>query len=120
MEDLLEEGWWPILPSTVTVRRWAFNQGGGFAEDYKGASGFENTELGFLLRERGDFAFGPEPLVNYRLGPMVERMRKYAPGFELFAERVSKRYGEAGVRLARGSAGLYHWLLTVKGLRCLE
>jgi glycosyltransferase involved in cell wall biosynthesis len=120
MEDLLEEGWWPILPSTVTVRRWAFNQVGGFAEDYKGAAGFEDTELWFLLRELGDFAFVPEPLVNYRLGPMVERMRKYAPGFELFAERVRKRYGEAGARLARRSAALYHWLLTVKGLRCLE
>jgi glycosyltransferase involved in cell wall biosynthesis len=120
MEELLEEGWWPILPSTVTIRRWVFDRVGGFAEEYKGASGFEDTELWFLLRELGDFAFVPEPLVKYRLGPMVERMRKYAPGFGLFAERVRKRYGEAGARLTRRSAALYHWLLTVKGLRCLE
>jgi glycosyltransferase involved in cell wall biosynthesis len=120
MEELLEEGWWPILPSTVTIRRWVFDRVGGFAEDYKGASGFEDTELWFLLRELGDFAFVPEPLVNYRLTPMVERMRKYAPGFGLFAERMRKRYSEAGVRLARRSAALYRWLLTVKGLRCLE
>src|SRR6266851_5545135 len=120
MEDLLEEGWWPILPSTVTIRRWAFNQVGGFAEGYKGASGFEDTELWFLLRELGDFAFVPEPLVNYRLSPMVGRMRQYAPGFGLFAERMRKRYGEAGDKLARRCAALYHWLLTVKGLRCLE
>src|SRR4029077_21148193 len=59
-------------------------------------------------------------LVSYRLSPMVGRMRKYAPGFGLFAERMRKRYGEAGARLARRSAALYHWLLTVKGLRCLE
>ncbi|HZZ07737.1 MAG TPA: glycosyltransferase family 2 protein [Candidatus Binataceae bacterium] len=120
MEELLEEGWWPILPSTVTIRRWVFDRVGGFAEEYKGASGFEDTELWFLLRELGDFAFVPEPLVNYRLSPMVGRMRKYAPGFGLFAERMRKRYGEAGARLARRSAALYHWLLTVKGLRCLE
>ena len=120
MEDLLEEGWWPILPSSVTIRRWVFDRVGGFAEEYKGAAGFEDTELWFLLRELGDFAFVPEPLVNYRLDPMVERLRKYAPGFRLFADRMRKRYGEPGDKLARRSAGLYHWLLTVKGLRCLE
>lgn len=120
MEDLLEEGWWPILPSTVTMHRWAFNRVGGFAEEYKGASGFEDTELWFLLREFGDFAFVPEPLVNYRLAPMVERMRKYAPGFRLFGKRLRRRYGEPGEKLARRCAALYHWLLTVKGLRCLE
>ena len=120
MEDLLEEGWWPILPSSVTIRRWVFDRVGGFAEEYKSAAGFEDTELWFLLRELGDFAFVPEPLVNYRLDPMVERMRKYAPGFGLFAARMRKRYGEPGDKLARRCAALYHWLLTVKGLRCLE
>ena len=120
MEDLLEEGWWPILPSSVTIRRWVFDRVGGFAEEYKGAAGFEDTELWFLLRELGDFAFVPEPLVNYRLAPIVERMRKYAPGFGLFAARMRKRYGEPGDKLARRCAALYHWLLTVKGLRCLE
>jgi glycosyltransferase involved in cell wall biosynthesis len=120
LEDLLEEGWWPILPSSVTIHRWAFNRVGGFAEEYKGAAGFEDTELWFLLRELGDFAFVAEPLVNYRLAPIVERMRKYAPGFGLFARRVRRRYGEPGDKLARRCAALYHWLLTVKGLRCLE
>jgi glycosyltransferase involved in cell wall biosynthesis len=120
MEDLLEEGWWPIMPSSVTIRRWVFDRVGGFAEEYKSAAGFEDTELWFLLRELGDFAFVPEPLVNYRLAPMVERMRKYAPGFGLFAARMRKRYGEPGDKLARRSAALYHWLLTVKGIRCLE
>jgi glycosyltransferase involved in cell wall biosynthesis len=120
MEDLLEEGWWPILPSSVTIRRWVFDRAGGFSEEYKSAAGFEDTELWFLLREMGDFAFVPEPLVNYRLAPIVERMRKYAPGFGRFAARMRKRYGESGDKLARRSAALYHWLLTVKGLRCLE
>ena len=120
MEDLLEEGWWPILPSTVTIHRWAFNRVGGVAEENKGAAGFEDTELWFLLRELGDFAFISEPLVNYRLAPMVERMHKYEPGFRMFAARMRKRYGEPGDKLARRCAALYHWLLTVKGLRCLE
>jgi hypothetical protein len=116
----MEEGGWPILPSTVTIHRWAFNRVGGFAEDYKGASGFEDTELWFLLRELGDFAFVPEPLVHYRLTPFVERMRKYAPGFGIFTQRMRRRYGEPGDRLARRSAALYRWLLTVKGLHSLQ
>jgi hypothetical protein len=62
----------------------------------------------------------PEPMVNYRLDSMVKRMRKYAPGFGLFAARMRKRYGDPGDRLVRRSAALYRWLLTVKGLRCLE
>ncbi len=120
MEDLLEEGWWPILPSTVTIHRWAFNRAGGFAEEFRGASGFEDTEMWFMLREIGDFAYVPEPLVQYRLAPFVERMRKYAPGFGLFAARMRGRYGPAGDRLIRRCAVLYRWLLTVKGLQSLK
>src|SRR6185437_16886970 len=40
MEDLLQEGWWPILPSTVTIHRWAFNRVGGQTEEFRGAGGF--------------------------------------------------------------------------------
>ncbi|MGH7914590.1 MAG: glycosyltransferase family 2 protein [Candidatus Binataceae bacterium] len=120
MEDLLEEGWWPILPSSVTIRRWVFDRVGGQTEQFRGAGGFDDTELWFLLREMGDFAFVPEPLVRYRLTPFVERMLKYSPGFGLFAARMRKRYGEPGDRLARRCAALYRWLLTVKGLRSLE
>lgn len=120
MEDLLEEGWWPILPSTVTIHRWAFNRAGGFAEEFRGASGFEDTEMWFMLREIGDFAYVPEPLAQYRLAPFVERMRKYAPGFGLFAARMRGRYGPAGDKMVRRCAGLYRWLLTVKGLQCLK
>jgi hypothetical protein len=120
MKDLLEEGWWPILPSSVTIHRWAYNRVGGQTEEYRGAGGFDDTELWFLLRELGDFAFVPEPLTRYRLTPFVDRMCKYAPGFGVFAQRMRKRYGEPGVSMVRRSAALYHWLLTVKGLRCLE
>jgi len=120
MENLMEEGGWPILPSTVTMRRWVFDRVGGQAEEFRGAGGFDDADLWFLLRELGDFAFVPEPLARYRLTPFVERMRKYAPGFRVFTQRMRKRYGEPGDRMVRRSAALYRWLLTVKGLRCLE
>lgn len=120
MENLMEEGGWPILPSTVTIRRWVFDRVGGQAEEFRGAGGFDDADLWFLLRELGDFAFVPEPLARYRLTPFVERMRKYAPGFHVFTQRMRKRYGEQGDRMVRRSAALYRWLLTVKGLSCLE
>src|SRR5581483_4807928 len=120
LTDLLKEGWWPILPSTVTVQRRALRRVRGFAEGFQGASGFEDTEVWFRLRELGDFIFVPEPLVQYRLSPFVERMRKYAPGFRLFARRIRKRYGLAGEKLILRCAALYRWLLTVKGLQCLQ
>ena len=120
MENLMEEGGWPILPSTVTIRRWVFDRVGGQAEEFHGSGGFDDADLWFLLRELGDFAFVPEPLARYRLTPFVERMRKYAPGFHVFARRMRKRYGDPGDRMVRRSAALYRWLLTVKGLRCLE
>lgn len=118
--DELLEGWWPILPSTVLIDRAAFNRVGGFTEDYRGASGFEDSELWMLLRQQGEFVCVPEPVVLYRLTPFVERMRKYAPGFGLFRQRMRERYGADGETLGLRCAALYRWMLTVKGLRCLE
>jgi glycosyltransferase involved in cell wall biosynthesis len=118
--DELLEGWWPILPSTVLIDRAAFNKVGGFTEDYRGAAGFEDAELWMLLRKQGEFVCVPEPVVLYRLTPFVERMRKYAPGFGLFRQRMRERYGSDGETLGLRCAALYRWMLTVKGLRCLE
>lgn len=120
MENLLDEGWWPILPSTVIIHRWAFKRAGGFGKGFRGASGFEDTEFWFLLREFTDFVFVPEPLVQYRLAPFLERMRKYAPGFRLFARHLRRRYGVRGDHAVRRCAALYRWLLTVKGLRSVQ
>jgi glycosyltransferase involved in cell wall biosynthesis len=118
-EELLE-GWWPILPSTVLIDRAEFNKVGGFTEEYHGASGFEDSELWMSLRQRGEFVCVPEPVVLYRLTPFVERMRKYAPGFGLFRRRMRERYGADGETLGLRCGALYRWMLTVKGLRCLE
>lgn len=117
--DEMLEGWWPILPSTVTMRRRAFEPCGGFREEYRSASGFEDTFLFMMAREQGPFEYVPEPLIRYRVAPFVERMSKYAPGFRRFARGVRARYGAAGDRLVRQSVELWSRMLVYRGLEAL-
>ncbi len=116
MEELLDR-WWPILPSTVTMRRETFETCNGFWEQFKGANGFEDTWLWLLARERGRFDYVGEPLVVYRLTPFVERMRRYAPGFGVFARQMRRRWGAAGEAYIRRNAKALAWLLTLRGIR---
>ena len=44
MDELLHE-WWPILPSTVAIRRDAFERCGRFCEEFRGAAGHEDVRL---------------------------------------------------------------------------
>ncbi len=118
MDEMLE-GWWPILPSAVTMRRRTFESCGGFCEEYRSASGFEDTYLFMMARERGPFEYLPEPLIRYSVVPFVERMSKYAPGFKRFARDVRARYGAAGDRLVRQSAELWSRMLVYRGLEAL-
>ncbi|HVA68506.1 MAG TPA: glycosyltransferase [Candidatus Binataceae bacterium] len=118
--DELMEGWWPILPSAVTMRRSTFDECGGFRATFKSAAGFEDTYMWLLARERGEFAYVNEALMMYHLTPFVERMRKYAPGFKEFAKLVRHRYGERGQRLVNRNLEVYVWLLTMRGMRYLR
>ena len=121
MEDLLEEGWWPIIPSSVTIRRWVFDRVGGFRPRNTRAQPASTTpSFWFLLRELGDFAFVPEPLVNYRLDSDRRADAQVYAGL-----RPVRRTHAQALRRARRQAraalrGALSWLLTVKGLRCLE
>jgi len=119
MEEMLRQ-WWPILPSTVTMRRATFERCGGFCEEFKGAGGFDDIYLWMMAREHGQFHFVAEPLVRYRLTPFTERMRKYAPGFRIFASHVRQHWGTRGAALIRRSARSYAWLLTMRAARHLS
>lgn len=106
MADLLR-GWWPIFPSATTVRRSALLEVGGFPEEFRGASGYEDTYCWLLLREKGPFCFIPEALVRYRLLPYFRRMEKYQPGYKRFARLVRKRYGPAGDELINRTSRVF-------------
>jgi len=92
--------WWPILTSTVVMRRKVFDLCGGFHEAFKSA-GYEDPYLWLLAREHGDFVYIREPLVVYRIEPDLERLRKYAGGCATFVRLVRERYGARGTALAR-------------------
>ncbi len=98
MEELLTR-WWPILTSTVVMRRDTFSRCGGFNEEFRSA-GYEDPYLWLLAREHGAFVYVDEPLVLYRAETALERMEKYKPGCAIFARLVRQRYGAAGRRLA--------------------
>ena len=105
MEELLTR-WWPILTSAAVMRRSAFERAGGFDESFT-RPGFEDPYMWLVMREQGDFAYVPQPLVRYRTTPPMERMLKYAKGYRIFGRLVSERYGEAGRRLIRESSNAF-------------
>ncbi|MGA2411993.1 MAG: glycosyltransferase [Candidatus Binataceae bacterium] len=119
MDDLLRQ-WWPIIPSTVAVRRDTFIASGGFDEEFRGASGYEDAFLWLLMRERGPFAYIAEPLVRYHTGGASERMAKYLPQQDLFLLKVGKRYGYAAKALARSTRNAYSSALGHEGLQALR
>ncbi len=98
MEELLTR-WWPILTSTVVMRRDTFQRCGGFSEEFRSA-GYEDPYLWLMAREHGKFVYLNEPLVVYRAETAVERTFKYGSGSAIFARLVRQRYGIKGQGLA--------------------
>jgi glycosyltransferase involved in cell wall biosynthesis len=105
MDELLTR-WWPILTSAAVMRRSAFERSGGFDESFT-RPGFEDPYMWLVMREQGDFAYVPQRLVRYRTSPPIERMLKYAKGYQIFGRLVSERYGDAGQRLIRESSNAF-------------
>jgi glycosyltransferase involved in cell wall biosynthesis len=118
MDELLTR-WWPIIPSTVVVRRDAFSACGGFDEEFRGAS-YEDSFLWLLVREQGAFAYVPERLVHYRTEGAAARMGKYLYQQGLFIFKVNQRYGVQAKELVRGTEDAYAAALGYEGLMALR
>jgi glycosyltransferase involved in cell wall biosynthesis len=115
LDDLLTR-WWPIIPSTVVVRRDTFEACGGFDEDFRGASGYEDSFLWLLMRERGPFAYVADRLVRYRTEGAGARAAKYLHQQDLFILKVKQRYGQSAKRLIRSTEEAYSSALGYEGL----
>ncbi|HYR80117.1 MAG TPA: glycosyltransferase, partial [Candidatus Dormibacteraeota bacterium] len=62
---------WPITPSTVVMRRAAFDRAGGFCESLISA---EDIHFWLLMREQGDFIYIPDKLVRFTFGQLYPKV----------------------------------------------
>jgi glycosyltransferase involved in cell wall biosynthesis len=113
MDELLER-WWPILPSTVVMRRDTFVQADGFCEQFRRA--YEDVDMWLRARELGDFEYLAAPLVRYRTSPIADRMERYEGDYAIFRARVLGRYGSTGRQLLRATQDAYIASLGHRGL----
>jgi glycosyltransferase involved in cell wall biosynthesis len=123
LDELLSPKSWPILPSSMVVRRETMLEIGGFPEEFAASDYFgEDTFAFILMRERGEMVFVPEKLVRYRMPEWEERLTKrigplnlggagesrgriedpnaYFRGTRVFAKLMRERFGARGRELA--------------------
>ncbi len=89
MDDMLTRIW-PITPSTVVMRRDAFDRAGGFCESLISA---EDIHFCLLMREQGDFIYLPDKLVRFTFGQLYPKVvnRDIGPG--AIVDLIRARYG---------------------------
>ena len=100
MDDLLTR-LWPIVPSTVVIRRGAFDRAGGFSTE---VAGCEDIYFWLLAREQGEFRYLPEKLVRFAYDTYPELLRVLRRdtegGTQNFIPLIRKRYGARAELLA--------------------
>ena len=114
MDEILTH-WWPIAPTTVTVRRLIWERCGGF---HSAATGFEDLYLFILAREHGEFEYVPEPLAKFRLGSSELGPDKWSP--EVFFRLIRQRYGNRARSLISEIRNNYAGAFACKALQAME
>lgn len=110
---------WPILTSTVVMRRQSFQLCGGFSEEFK--FGYEDPDLWIRAREHGHFIYMAESLTYYTLiEERAERMEKYLTSQAVFFRRLRQRYGDAAEELIRRTVRSYTNWLGYQGLLAMQ
>jgi glycosyltransferase involved in cell wall biosynthesis len=109
LDEMFKPPSWPILPSSVVVRRETMIAIGGFPEEFTAADyGCEDTFAFLLLREHGEIVFVPEDLVRYRMPQWEVKLTKRRGTLNINSDRKSRgliedpqRYFRANVIFAR-------------------
>ncbi len=100
MEELLTR-LWPIVPSTVVMRRDAFDRVGGFAP---AIAGCEDIFFWLMAREQGEFRYLPDQLVRFAYDSYPELLRvlrrDIEGGTQNFIPMLHRRYGHRADALA--------------------
>jgi glycosyltransferase involved in cell wall biosynthesis len=121
LEELLHR-LWPIMPSAVLMRRSVLHDCGGFSELFRGY-GFEDVHCWLLARERGRFAYLPDPLVRWRVSPFSKLRRKqrdYPEASRIFARLVHERYGVSAAPLIESRRRAPRSILGYTGLLAMR
>jgi glycosyltransferase involved in cell wall biosynthesis len=84
---------WPITPSTVVMRRDAFERAGGFCEELISA---EDIHFWLLMREQGHFIYMPEKLVRFTYGQVFPKVLNRDIGPTAIVDLIRARYGARG------------------------
>src|SRR6266404_4569528 len=87
---------WPITPSTVVMRRDAFDRAGGFCESLISA---EDIHFWLLMREQGDFIYIPDKLVRFTFGQLYPKVLNRDIGPDAIVSLIRTRYGSRADRL---------------------
>src|SRR5271154_1057226 len=82
---------WPITPSTVVMRRAAFDRAGGFCEQLLSA---EDIYLSLLMREQGHFIYLPDRLVRFTYGQLFPKVLNRDIGEASMVDLIRARYGD--------------------------
>jgi glycosyltransferase involved in cell wall biosynthesis len=88
-----------IVPSTVVMRRRAFERSGGFSEKFD-RNYFEDSFMWILAREQGPFELIREPLTTCYLENRGVPERYFSNG-QLFIKLVRDRYGSSASSLIK-------------------
>jgi glycosyltransferase involved in cell wall biosynthesis len=81
---------WPITPSTVVMRRAAFDRAGGFCEQLISA---EDIHFWLLMREQGHFIYLPDRLVRFTYGQLFPKVLNRDIGPTAIVDLIRARYG---------------------------
>jgi glycosyltransferase involved in cell wall biosynthesis len=114
MEDILGY-WWPISPTTVTMRRELYEACGGFVAE---AKGFEDLLFFIAARERGEFEYISEALARFRMTYSERLAEKWSP--DVFLRIIAKRYGNRASKLLREVRAQYAASFAVMALKAME
>ncbi len=115
MEELLND-WWPIAPTTVTMRRSTWSGCGGFHRAT--AIGFEDVYFFILARELGEFTYVAEPLARFRVTDSSRAVNKWKP--DMFIKLIRGRYGARARGLIKQVRNEYAAGFAAKALGAME
>jgi glycosyltransferase involved in cell wall biosynthesis len=119
LDEMLDNGPWPILLGSFVVRRDTLLAIGGFAEEFGREYGAEDAFAFLRIRERGGIIYVPQKLLRYRMPLFQQKLAKalrphsgngnsrgapdpdqYFRGNSVWARLMLERFGERGRKLA--------------------